>query len=427
MREELLHYIWQYGLFDKTGLSATTGEQVHIIKPGLLNKDAGPDFGQASIQVGNTTWVGNIELHVNAADWNAHRHQHNEAYNNVILHVVYHCDAEQVHRQNGTPILQVQLKDRIDSRLLARYQSLMQSQYAIPCGALVSKVDESIRNMATERMAIERLEQKVQAVQLLLQQHSNDWEQVLFIMLARYLGSTVNREVFEVMAAGLPHRIIARHADNAVQLEALLLGQAGMLQEDFTEEYPQRLKQEYKYLKRLHNLTPLQPGVVKFARVRPQAFPTVRLAKLAAALHMDTKLFGRIIEKPEMSTVKQIFEAVPADYWQSHFRFGEPAGKKLNHRFSDATLYSLVLNAVCPLLFSYGRYKNEEKYCDKALDLLQQVPAEKNNITALFQDFGFKLQSAYDSQAVIQLKRGYCESFGCARCPVGNAILKQKV
>ncbi len=427
MREELLHYIWQYGLFDKTGLATTSGEPVQILKPGLLNKDAGPDFGQAKIQIGTTTWAGNVEMHINASDWNAHKHQNDEAYNNVILHVVYRCDVPEVLRKNGTPILQVELKERIDERLLARYTALMESQHAIACGALVNKVDEGIRSMGMDRMAIERLEQKVQSVQALLERHGNDWEQVLLIMLARYLGSTVNREVFEVMAASLPHQIIAKHADNLLQIEALLFGQAGLLHGEFTEDYPRQLQQEYKYLKRLHNLTPLQAGVVKFARVRPQAFPTVRLAKLAAALHSNTKLFGRIMEQPELRTLQEIFATVPSEYWQHHFRFEERTEKKMNHNFSEATLNSLVLNAVCPVLFSYGRYKSEEKYCDKALELLQQIPVEKNNITTLFQNFGFKLQSAYDSQAVIQLKKEYCESYSCARCPIGNDILKQRI
>lgn len=414
--ERLLQFIWQFQYFNKSELETTAGEKVEVLFAGQLNSNQGPDFTDAKIIIGNTTWAGTVELHIKTSGWNKHNHQTDKNYRNVILHVVWENDQP----DNMIPVLE--LKGRVSKILLQRYEELMESNSFIPCENSISSVKEITWKSWKDRLLVERLVRKSQTVESYLNQNNFHWEETFWWLLARNFGIKVNADAFEAMARSVSVNILAKHKSQIHQLEALLMGQSGLLEGEFENDYPIMLQKEYKFYKNKYSLKPINLPVF-FLRMRPGNFPTVRLAQLAMLVHNSAHLFSKIKEASSVKDVKAWLDVTANDYWHYHYKFDEdsPYRKK---KLGSAMIDNIIINTVCPVLFAYGNYHNENKYKDKALNWLEQTSAEKNNITKGFQLLGIENKTAFDSQSLIELKNEYCIKKRCLECGVGNAILK---
>lgn len=417
MTERLLQYIWQFQYYNKGELSTAAGEPLQILFPGQFNTNQGPDFSDAKIKIGATTWAGTVELHINTSDWKKHNHQQDNNYNNVILHVVWEDDT----KANELPVLE--LKSRVPKVLLQRYEELMLSSSFIPCEKMIHTVRDITWKSWKERLLAERLLRKAAVVETYLRQNSYHWEATFWWLLARNFGMKVNADAFEAVARSLSINILAKHKNQIHQLEALLLGQAGLLQENFTEDYPVMLQKEYAFYKNKYGLQPINNPVFSL-RMRPGNFPAVRLAQLAMLVHHSVHLFVEIKEAAEVKNVKSRFDITANDYWHYHYRFDEHSAFR-KKKLGTAMIDNIVINTIAPVLFAYGNYHNEQLYKDKALQWLEETTAESNVITKGFEKLGLENRTAYDSQALIELKNNYCHPKRCLDCGVGNAILKQ--
>ena len=424
MKEDLLHFIWRYRLYDGANLKTTTGEPIEVIKPGLYNTDSGADFSNARIRIGEVLMVGNVEIHIAQKDWFAHHHDHDAAYNNVILHVVYETDNKPTLLQNGQTLPVLSLKGHIAPDLMQRYELLRNSKTRIPCEALIKTLPEGLSLPSYyDRLVIERMQSKVTVTEAMLDASRNDWDQVAFQMIAMYFGGSINKEPFAMLASSLPLSVIHKHRTEPAQIEALLFGQAGMLSGEFDDDYPKMLKREYTYLRKLHTLTPLESHACKFFRVRPVSFPTVKIAQLAALLNKEQHLFSSIMDARSLTELRSFFDVMVDPYWQTHFQFDKPVAKgstKLGGMLTDV----LVINAIVPLLFSYGRYKDDEALCQRALELLYEIPAEDNAVIRMWDTLGLKSKTANDSQALLQLYNQYCVNKRCLHCEIGHKLLQ---
>jgi len=423
MKEDLLHFVWRYRLYDAKDLCTTTGEKIEVLQPGTYNTDAGADFSNARIRIGNITMAGNVEMHVDQSDWYAHHHEKDKAYNNVILHVVYDDHGAAAQTESGHVIPVLSLKRFISAELLHRYELLRTNKKSIPCEPLISRLSPDF-SYATfyDRLVIDRLQAKVAVIENMLAASTGDWDQVAFQMVATYFGGSVNKEPFQLLASSLPLTVIHRHRNQPQQIEALLFGQSGLLNADFDDEYPAALKREYNYLKKLHSLTPLEAHSWKFFRVRPASFPTVKIAQLAAWLSKEQHPFRTILDAPTLEAMRSLFDIEIHEYWHTHYQFDKPA-KKSNASMGSMLTDVLLINAIVPILFSYGRYKDDEAICQRALDLLTEISAEDNAIIRMWDKLGLKALTANDSQALLQLYNQNCLNHRCLSCQVGHTLL----
>jgi hypothetical protein len=417
MTEKLLHYIWQFQQFNKTDLVTIDGEKIEIIFPGSLNKDQGPDFSDAKIKIGNTLFAGSVELHLHTSDWNKHHHQQDSNYKNVILHVVFTNDLSQNH---DLPVLE--LEHRIPKLVLEKYVRFMEAVSFIPCETSITQVKDIIWTSWKERLIAERLTRKAQVILWLLKETTGHWEETFWWLLAGTFGMKVNREAFESLARTVPVNLFAKHKNSIHQLEAFLLGQAGLLKQTFNEDYPQLLQREYRFLQKKYNLKPSYVPV-HFLRMRPQNFPTVRLAQLAMLIHQSDHLFSKVLETDDLKKVRQWLSVTASDYWHYHYRLDEPSVYNKKSLGADM-IDTIIINTLVPVLFAYGLHKNEEPYKLKALHWLENTVAEKNTITNGFSKNNIVHTNAYDTQALIELKNEYCSGKRCLECSVGNFLLK---
>ncbi len=417
MNEDLLYYIWQQKLFDHRDLQSSEGEDLTIVHPGVRNYDSGPDFTQAKVRIDRDLLAGNVEIHVNASDWKKHKHNQDKAYSNVILHVVYQNDVK------DTTLPTLELKEKIDTKLLHNYRELMLSQSWIPCEKQLAGLDALFIKNGLHRLLVDRLEQKTQDILERHEQNKNSWEETFYQVTARNYGLKVNAQIFERLAASLPLRIIAKHKNNLLQIEALLFGQAGFLQQDFKDEYPTQLKKEYQFLQKKYDLKPLDAHLWKFMRLRPAGFPTIRIAQFAKLLYQSSHLFSKILETEKAKQILELFESEPSEYWLTHYKFDAPSVKKKKLPGKDF-LHTILINAVVPILFIYGKSKGDTAVQDKTLSLLEQLPSEENGIIKKWKTLGVTCASAYESQALLQLKNGYCSHKQCLKCYIGNRLLK---
>lgn len=418
MTEKLLQFIWRFQYFNRNDLSTTNGEKIQVLLPGSLNQHQGPDFSEARIKIGNTVFAGSVELHLNTSDWDRHGHQHDSNYRNVILHVVYRHDRP---LENHLPVLE--LEPRVSALLLHQYERLMHSTAFIPCSGSITQVRELTWISWKERLLAERLARKAHLIFSYLEQNNTHWEASFWWLLARTFGMKVNAESFEAVAQSLPIALLAKHKNQVHQLEALLLGQAGLLQNQFSEEYPKLLQREYEFLKKKYQLHPVALPV-HFLRMRPGNFPTIRLAQLAMLVHTSAHLFSKILETENLHEVKTWLDVTANDYWHYHYRFDEPSPYKKKNT-GNAMIESIIINTLAPALFAYGLYHKEEKFKTKALLWLEQAQAESNNITEGFKQAGITAKSAFDTQALLELKNEYCQHRRCLECSVGNYLMKK--
>jgi len=422
MTERLLQYIWQFQHYNKADLTTEQGDLLQVINQGQYNINQGPDFRQATIKLDDTTWVGNIEIHLKSSDWRKHHHSFDNNFSNIILHVVWLHD-EDIKDINNILLPTLCLQNRVPKLLLDRYHSILNSQDFIPSQKHLPALSELGWSAWKERLAVERLQRKTSLVLSFLSEANNHWEEVFWWLLARNFGMKVNADVFENIARSLSMTVIGRHKNQIHQLEALLLGQANLLEEKFEEEYPQLLQREYRFYKKKYLLKQLT-GKPFFLRMRPANFPTLRLAQLAMLIKQSTHLFSKVKETQTVEDVKELLNVTPNDYWHYHYIFNEATlfkPKVLGKQMID----NIIINTIVPVLFAYGSFTKDDQHKSKALKWLSQLAPESNSITNKWKSFGIRNDNALDSQALIELKNSYCNEKRCLECAVGNAILKK--
>ena len=421
--EEFLQYVWENKLFFNESLRTVNNEKLEIINVGKRNTNSGPDFFNAKIKIDDTIWVGNIEIHKSASDWTKHNHQNDKAYDNVVLHVVEIND--QPIKRNGEEEIPT-LLFKYPDRLKINYQKLLDAKTWIACQNEFHNVDPIILQLGFNRLMIERLEDKTEEIVTRLQQNNNDWNTTFYQILARMFGFKVNAVPFELLAKSLPIEILAKHKSSLFQIEALLFGNSGLLHEHLLgDDYYINLRNEYSFLRQKYHLKGIESHLWKFMRLRPGNFPTVRISQLAALIHRSHGLFSKIIEIEEISELKQLFKVKASEYWNLHFNFNKTTTRNTVKELGENSVNMLIINVVIPFLFVYGEKQNKEFLKNRALEFLEQLPAEQISAIEKWEKMGVKSRSAFDSQALLQLKNKYCETKKCLNCQIGVKLVKR--
>ncbi len=418
MTERLLQYIWQLQYYNASDLMTIDGEGVLVFAAGMHNTNQGPDFLNARIRIGDFTWSGSVELHLRTSDWKRHEHELDPLYNNVILHVVWDHDSF----VNDLPVLE--LKGRISRILLQQYEFLLNATGFIPCGQKIRQIGEMAWQSWKDRLVAERMLRKADQADVFLKQNNYHWAETFWWLLARSFGSQVNGDFFESVARSIPLALLARHKNQLHQLEALLLGQAGLLNSDWEEDYPLLLQKEYDFLRHKYDLVPVH-GQALFLRMRPVNFPTVRLAQLAMLIHQTTHLFSKVKEAQELKEIFQWLDVTANDYWHYHYRPGEISAFKPK-KIGAGMIESIIINTIIPILFTYAHFHGEEALKAKMLRWLMHLPSESNTVMDGFRMLEVEMITAFDSQAMLELKNQYCNHRRCLDCAVGDMILAKR-
>lgn len=424
MKEDFLHYVWKTRRFDLAKLETTAGQKIEIISFGTHNHDAGPDFLNGRLRIGGVEWAGNIEMHLRASEWYVHRHDLDRAYDNVVLHVVLEEDAP-VTRRDGTRIPCLVLRSRIPAGLQGSYLELLHSADQIACLPQIGLVPEHVKAMWLDRLLIERLEAKTEVILQELVRNDQDWNAVCYKYIGRCFGLSVNTDAFEMLCHSLDWKILRKHKDQLFQMEALLFGQAGMLDREFVDVYPTRLQKEYAFLRSKYQLAAIPMRAWKFMRMRPANLPSVRIAQFAFFLFKTEFLFSKLLAAQSSKELHAVFELSLHNYWKTHYVFDKES--KANQKSLGKSMVDLIIvNGVVPLLFAYGISVGDEDFKDKALGLLQGMRAEQNKITRFWKGVGMDAVTAADSQSLIQLRKRYCDERRCLACGIGNFLLRKK-
>lgn len=419
LNEQLLQYIWQHQYFDSAGLATIDGEPINVLHPGTWNFHQGPDFHHARLKIGSTLWAGTVELHMRTSDWQRHGHEGDEHYDAVILHVVWEHDKP----VNDIPV--VELKGRVPGVLLEHYGRLMHQAQFIPCEDILKPIPDIHWHSWRERLLTERLLRKKSEIDHSILQLQNNWEELCWRMLARNFGMRLNGDAFEAMARSLPLNIIARHRHDRFKLEALLMGQAGLLRGKLSDDYPRSLQKEYNHLSRKLKLQPVTIPCV-YLRMRPVNFPGIRLSQMAALLHREHQVFSFFRDCRSLKDIRALMNLTASSYWDTHYRFDEVSTHSPK-QVGDMLVDNVIVNTAVPLLFAYVHQLKNEPMLEKVLEWLQEIRPEKNHIVHAYQLAGFKVDSAADSQALLEMKKHYCEQHRCLDCSVGNYLLKNGV
>ncbi len=422
MKEVLLHYLWKFKKFDTFNLKTFIGEEITIVNVGNYLELAGPDFFNAQIVIGDQKWAGNVEIHLKSSDWYVHHHERDPAYENVILHVVWEHDTE-IFRKNNTEIPVLELKKYVASQTIADYQSLMTPKSWIFCEKQLKDINEFTLKNWQERLFFERFERKSKPIYELLQQTNNDWEAVLFCLLAKNFGLNTNGETFLKIAQSIPFPIIRKESFEVENLEALLLGNAGLLDLEKEDNYFKDLKFRYFYLLHKYQIEKKTIEPVQFFKHRPDNFPTIRLSQLANLYHNQQNLFSKISTSNSVTAIDEIFEVSASNYWQNHYQFDKESPKK-NKKLSKSFIDLIIINTIIPLQFAYAKSQGKE-ISEDLIQLLNEVAPEKNAIIDKFNSFGIKPKNAFESQSLLQLKNEYCNKSRCLECGIGMELLKK--
>lgn len=429
MKEDLLQFIWKFRYFNLHSLTTVDGSELAIIHPGTQNFGQGPDFLNARIQINGTLWVGNVELHMFSKQWDHHHHQLDENYKNVILHVVWHHDGD-IKDINGHTLPTLELEKRISKVLLNKYQSLMEKEQSgkaifIPCENHLNAVSGLIITSWKSRLVAERLTEKSKRVFEVLKQTEFHWEEALWRLIAYNFGGKANGNIFYKIAETIPQSLLARHKNQLIAIEAMLFGQAGLLDGDHQDAYAQLLKKEYSFYKKKYHFEKVD-GSVLFLRMRPANFPTIRLAQLAALIFQSVHLFAKIKDCEKSSELLELLKVEPNDYWLYHYKLDDEGDTFRKKSLGKQMIENITINTFSPVMFGYGMFKKEDQYKEKAVQWLEEIAPEKNRITNGFARIGMENKNAFDSQALIQLKNYYCQETRCLECAIGNAILKSE-
>lgn len=421
--EQLLHYIWKYKLYSKQSFISTDGDEIEVLDTGILNSDAGPDFFNSKVKIGDKIWAGNIEIHKSSSDWKKHNHHTNAAYNSVILHVVKNIDCDVfTHNNRKIPQIAIDIPDDIASN----YSELLNSSLAIPCTNRLMHVSKFHINSLLYTLLLERLERKTNDIYTLLNKFNNSWDEAFYVLLSRNFGFGLNSEAFQRLALSLPCFYIHKHSDNIFQIEALLFGQAGLLEDNtIIDDYFLELKKEYHFLRKKYTLNNLDGFLFKSLRVRPQGFPQIRIAQLASILQQSKRLFSCILDNENIGQLRLLFHINASEYWQTHYTFGNPSKKKTKF-LGDAAINTILINTVAPILFAYGKKNDIESYCSRALAILEELKPERNRIVTAFKAHGINPLNAAETQGLIQLNNEYCKPRKCLCCKIGYQVLSGK-
>lgn len=420
MKEEFLQFIWGHGLFTKNNLKTTDGRAVEVISTGQPNSDSGPDFFNARIRIDETTWAGNIEIHQKSSHWYQHKHDVDATYDNVILHVVELHDKPVQIKNHQVPTLEISYPDTI----LKNYERLLKSEQWIPCEEKLSEVDPFILRFWFSSLMISRLQARTGDILTILKQNKNNWNETFYQLLARNFGMKTNALPFELLAKSLPLPILSKHKNNLFQIEALFFGQSGLLNETLLgDDYFLSLRSEYSYLYKKYGLSAIESHLWKFMRLRPINFPTIRIGQLAMLIHHSSALFSRILESNDPDQLRKLFEVKASEYWDTHYRFNKPSEENKPKTLGETTFNNLVINTISPLLFVYGDQHQNQEMKDRALLLLEKLAPESNQIIRKWNELGIESRSAFETQALLQLKNNYCNYKKCLNCQLGAKII----
>jgi len=424
MKEEFLHYLWKYSLYDADSLCDNTGNRITVLCPGEYNRDSGPDFFNARISTGGIEWAGNVEIHFRSSHFDIHGHSRDHAFDNVILHVVAEND-RRVFNSKGEELLTVGLT--FDNTLYEKYLDLVNNPCIIACQDNINKLDSFYIRHWLHSLVVERLEEKSASIRKILSETSQDWDETFYRVLSRYFGFRVNTEPFEMLATAIPFKIIRKHSDNRFQVEALLFGTAGMLEEGLfknvlADDYYKNLVKEYKILSVKYSFKPIHGWIWKFSRLRPVNFPTIRISQLSAMLSVAGGLFSKVVEAKRLEQLTEIFDVTASEYWDDHYVFGKKSRRISKHTGSQATDIILI-NAVIPAIFVYGQLRDQPEVCERALNFLENIRPEENSVTAEWKNAGIDPDSAFYTQALIQLRTEYCKKRRCLDCRIGTKLI----
>lgn len=427
-----MHYVWKHRMTPLGELQTTDGRSVEIIDPGLHNRNAGPDFFNAKVKIDGQTWVGNVEIHDHSKDWFVHGHDKDMAYDNVILHVAETIDADVVNSK-GERLPQLQLS--VPKTVIDNYGELMATDNYPPCYKIVPSLTRLTIHSWMSALETERLEQKTEAIRQRAERLGGSWEDTLFVTLARNYGFGINGDAFEQWATNLQLNCVAHHRDDLFQIEAIFMGQAGLLdiasvptrhqQAALNDPYYQKMANEYRYLAHKFSLSPMDFKQWRFLRLRPQNFPHIRISQLANLYYERRLSLSNLIECKTVNEIAGLLQTHVTPYWGTHYAFG--AESPLNNKsMSPFSINLLLINTAVPMLFAYGRHACKDQLCDRAFDILEQLKAENNHIIRMWKECGLNVANAGDSQALIQLKKMYCDRRDCLRCRIGYEYLKRQ-
>ena len=430
--EELLHYTWKHRMMPLEELTTTDGRRVEIIDPGLHNRNAGPDFFNAKVRIDGTMWVGNVELHQKSSDWYLHNHHQDKRYDNIVLHVVGCCDTE-VKDSTGRPLAQMVLQ--VPPTVREHYNELLSTDKYPPCYRIIPSLPKLMVHAWLSALQTERLERKTEAIRRRAEQKGGSWEDAYFVTLARNYGFGINGDAFEQWALQLPLHAVDKHRDDLFQVEAIFMGQAGLLEIDavperyqqqaLNEGYFSKLRNEYLYLQHKFQMQPINPAIWRFLRLRPQNFPHIRLSQLSNLYFERRAGLSALLECETIEQLRQLLKTNVTPYWETHYTFGSESIKNEKH-LSPFSINLLMINTAIPMLFAVGRHRQKDELCDRAFDLLEQLKAENNYIIRMWRECGMEVNTAADSQALIQLKNEYCDRKDCLRCRFGYEYLRHK-
>ncbi|MDT7833336.1 DUF2851 family protein [Flavobacteriaceae bacterium S356] len=424
MKEDFLHYIWRYGLYASSTIYTVQKERIYIVKPGQYNTNAGPDFLQSELVINNQKWVGNVEIHINASDWYHHRHEEDSNYDAIILHVVWNHDVD-IYMKDNRPLPTLELSSFVSKALLLKYTMLYKSDSRwIPCENHIQKTPSFVLKNWLERLYFERLEQKLDTINGLLNRSKNDWEAVFFQMLARGFGSRVNGDAMLMMAQSMEMSIVRKQVHDPFKLAALLFGQGGLLEDELEDDFYVKLKEEYRYLCHKYKLRGIDKGRLQFFRMRPHNFPTIRIAQLVSLYAGNGYLFSLILKAETIEDYYNLFNVNVDSYWKCHFTFGKKSAfsaKKITKSFIDL----LVINTILPIKYHY--FKSLGKLNVEAMiTLISSIRPEKNRILTKFSELTIQPENALESQGLLQLKNNYCASKRCLECAIGKITLAKR-
>lgn len=422
MKEDFLHYVWQYKKFDFSNLTTAAGDSLTISNGGDYLQQSGPDFFNAQITIDNQKWAGNIEIHIKSSDWYLHHHEKDSNYDNVILHVVWEHDSP-IFRKDNSEIPALELKQYVSKYVLESYNSLSSQKSWIYCENQISAVDDFVLQHWQERLFFERLERKAIPIEQLLLETENDWEAVLFCMLAKNFGLNTNGETFLKIAKSIPFRVIRKESFEVENLESLFFGTAGLFPVDVQDNYTKELVIRFDYISHKHQLTKINVEPVQFFKHRPDNFPTIRLAQLAMLYSKEHNLFSKVIAAKTRKELYQLFEVSISEYWLTHYQFDKDSPKR-KKQLSKSFVDLLVINTIVPIQFAYAKSQGKGE-SESLLDLLREIAPEQNAIIDKFSDFGIKATNAFESQSLLQLKNEYCNHGKCLQCAVGIQLLKE--
>jgi hypothetical protein len=419
VKEQFLHFVWQNRRFNFRGLKSICGQNIEVVDPGRINYTDGPDFLNARIKIGDQIWAGHIEVHVKSSDWIRHRHSKDPKYRNIILHVVYQHDLTVDIAGCAT----LELSGLITRSIYERYLDLIESPVLLPCSHLLPTVETDAIAIWKERLVIERLEEKVERIEMLLKSLQGDWEQTAFVWFFRYFGIGENADNFQALALKIPNTRIAKILNKPEQVAALLFGTAGLLQGSWQDDYPQQLQQQYQHLSHKWQIQHMPPEWWRWKHARPASFPSVRLAQLSSSLSLLFPLLPRLLKPLQLA--EGLRGVQPPLYWNNHYRFDAQGGQRMKHISPDFIIH-LQINVSVPLMVAFGRNCGDEELIDEAIELLRILPAESNKITRNMEFYGLVNKSAYDSQSLMHMKKNYCDKKRCLHCSIGNKILDKK-